>query len=800
MDSLAKDLRFGARMLLRNPGMTAAALIVLGLGIGANSAIFSVIHAVLLRPLPIRDADRVVQLAMSSKKLNVTGAQPGLSTYAAWKQHGRFHENIAAGVPGTATASTGGAEESVRLWRVTASFLPTLGVTPVLGRNFAPEEDQPGGARTALLANAYWRSRFSADPRVLGSTVRIDGEPHTVVGVLPPGFHVDGRPADIYTPVAKSLNVREYLPSNIYARLKPGVTIQQAQAEISAYESRRPRGPLGWEIRVWGIRDFQVRNLRQSLWVLLGAVGLVLLIACANTTALLLARASVRGSELAVRTAMGANWRRLMRQLLTESALLGLAGAVCGVLVAMLCVRLVPLLQHERLPGLLEQTRIDGVVLAFTLATALVTALLFGAAPALSAARVDVSETLKEGGRSVRSRRKRGWNALIVTETALAVLLAIGASLLIRTFFFLRDEAPGFAVDNLLTARIAPPRNKFTSREQVLAYWKSIMEKVRAIPGVRAASFAQALPLTGDNWVASTAVEGHPIPARPQDLPTMTQRNVDLEYFRTMRIPLRRGRLFTERDDHSAPKVTIVNEAFVRRFWPKQDGVGKHIGGNGEVPLIEVVGVVGDVPNEDTTKAVIPEVYFPMGQMPTARIALAVRPDPRVYRSALALERAIRQAVAAVDPGQAVTHFAEMQQIISDRIAPQRLSAQLIAIFAGLALVLAAVGIYGVLSFAVAQRTHEIGLRVALGAERSAVVRMVLREAMALAALGVAIGIGAALALTRVMKALLFGVGATAPGLYAASAAILLAIAALAAVLPALRAARVQPVVALRHE
>ena len=369
MRTILGDIRFAARMLLRNPGVTAVAVLALALGTGANSAIFSVVYAVLLRPLPVQDVDRLVTLAMVSEKLHVVGAQPGFSIYAKWRQQGGFFESIAAAAPGTATFSDRG-DTTVKFWRVSAGFLPTLGVGPVLGRNFLEDEDQPGKARVAMVSDSFWRGRLNGDRKALGGAVKVDGQPYTVVGVLPPGFQIDGRPADIYAPFGRSLQSREFLPVNIYARLKRGVSIQQAQAQIDAARTGDP-GPFAWQGRLWMLRDFQVRNVRQSLWVLLGAVGLVLLIACANTATLLLARASARQKELATRAALGADKGRLLRQLLTESGLLSLVGGACGVVVALAAVRAVPLLAHEKLPGLLEQTRVDGAVLAFTMAVAL---------------------------------------------------------------------------------------------------------------------------------------------------------------------------------------------------------------------------------------------------------------------------------------------------------------------------------------------------------------------------------------------------------------------------------------------
>ena len=784
-------------MLLGNRALTAVAVLTLALGTGVNSAVFSVVYAVLFRPLPVRDVDKVITLAMNSEKLRVVGAQPGWPFYSQCVQKAASYESVAAAAAGTATFASDG-DTTVKIWRVSASFLPTLGVQPVLGRNFLATEDQPGTARTALVASGFWRGRLGGDAQVLGRVLRIDGAPYTVVGVLPEGFHVDGRPADVYAPLGRSPQAREEFPVNIYARLKAGVTVERAQAEMDSLARHMDLGPLGWHPRVWPLREFQVRNVRLSLYVLFGAVGLVLLIACANTATLLMARAGARQKEMATRAALGAGKTRLLCQLLTESSLLALAGGMGGVLVAMAAVRLIPRLAHERLPGLLEQTRVDGVVLAFTLGIALVTGLVFGARPAAAAVGGDLFAALQEGGRAGGPRRRWGGNLLVVGQTALALVLAIGASLLIRTFLYLRDVAPGFRTEGLLTVRITPPRSKFTSPAHCNAYWKTIVTHLRGIPGVQAASFAQALPLTGDNWVGAWAVEGVAF-AHPREIPPMWQYFVEADYFRTMQIPLRRGRFFNERDDAAAPRVALVNEAFVRRFWPGQNAPGKHLGG-GEEPLLEVVGVVGDVSAEQSTKPAPPEVYLHFLQFPTARIAAVVRADARVYGSPLALQPSVRRAIEAADPSRPPLQFAEMRQSISDRIASHRLSAELMGIFAALALTLAGAGIYGVLSFRVAQRTHEIGVRMAVGAARGKVLGLIVGEAARLAAGGVLLGLAGALAATRLMRALLFGIEATDAGTYAGSAVVLLGIAVMAAVVPAVRATRVDPVASLRHE
>ncbi len=797
MDTLLRDLRFGARMLWRSRSITFLAILTLALGVGVNSAIFSVINAVLLRPLPVREPDRLVTIALNSARYNATGAQPGFESFVRWREYGRIFESMGASAAGTGVLEVGLVSLPVKAWKVSATFLPALGVNPALGRNFTAQEDQPGGAPVAILSQSLWRNSFAADPRVLGTAVKLDGQTHTVVGVLPAGFHVDGRPADIYTPIALSPNSRAWLAVNVYGRIRPGVSVERVQAELDAMRVRSDdRGQ--WRAQAWKLRDFQVREVRSSLWVLAGAVGLVLLIACANIASLLLARAQARRQEIAVRAALGAGQGKLLRQLLTESVLLALAGGTAGIAVAVLCIRNVARLMHERLPGLLEQTSIDGTVLAYTAGLSLLTGLAFGILPAVMVSRKDPFETLRAGHRSGgTSQTTREFGTLVVVETALALMLAIGATLLIRTFFYLRDVAPGFRVDNMVIATVNSDRTKFAGPEQCISYYQGLIRSIRSVPGIQAATFAQALPLTGDNWASQWEIEGHTF-ARPQDAPILWVRHVDEEYFRTLQIPLKRGRLFSERDNRGAPRVAIVNEAFVRRFWPGQDPIGKHIGAGKE--FTEIVGVAGDVRHQDSTKDAPNELFLPYRQLPTARVSVAIRVDANIYPHPLSLEPVLRRAVASVESKQVVTKVAEMQQVISDRIAPKRLSAQLIAVFAALATVLALVGIYGVLTFSVAQRTHELGVRTALGARPGALLRMVVRQAASLAAIGTATGIVASLALAHMFRTLVYGISTTDPRVYMFAAAATIGLAVVAAIIPAWRAARVDPVIALREE
>ncbi len=792
-------MRYAVRTLARNPGVTLVITLTLALGVGANTAIFSAVNAVLLRPLPLRDPDCLATIVMTNAKFNESGAQPGFSSYVAWKRNTRLFESVGAASPGAGEIELDRATQQVRSWRVSASFLRTVGVSPALGRNFREEEDQPGAARVVMISDSLWRSAFAADPRVLGATLRLDAIPYMIVGVLPPGFHANGRPADVYTPLALSPNTREWLAVDVYARLQPGVSVEQANSEMdSIAKAAKPDGPAEWRPRVWKLHDFQVRELRFSLLVLLAAVALVLLIACANVASLLLARAESRGEEIAIRRALGAGLGRLLRQLLGESVILALLGGTAGIAVGWLCIRLLPYIQDERLPGLIEQTRIDATVLGFTLAISVLTSLLFGAVPAFAILRRNLYAATRPGGRTGGAARSRAFRLLVAGETALAVVLAIGATLLIRTFFYLRDIAPGFRVDGLVIATVNSERGKFSSREQCVTYYSQILESVRRIPGVRSATLATNIPQMGELSALSWPIEGHHF-TRPEDYPILWHRAVDSSYLRTMEIPLRRGRFFTGHDEASSPKVVVVNEAFVRRFWPGQDGIGKHMGG-GSDGVYEVIGVTADVRSQDSTKDAAVEILFHYPQMPAARVTLALRTDSGVYRNPLAVEPALRTAVAAIDARQPVTKVAEMRRLISDRIAPRRLSAQMIGVFATMAVLLAAIGISGVLSFTVARRTREIGVRMALGAERGQVLRMVLVQSLTISGAGIVAGVAAALALTRASRTLFYGVSAADPGTYAAAAAGAVAVSIAAALVPAWRAMRVDPIAALRDE
>lgn len=792
MLNLLRDVRYGFRMLLRTPAISALAVLALALGIGANSAIFSMVYALLLRPMTVRDPGSLVALRAYNPKFDIPDIDAGSGTYFAWRRRATSFDSMAASWSGTAQVAAGGPAEKMAWWRVSASFFPVLGIAPGWGRGFVPEEDRPGAPHVALIADDLWRTRFGARADIAGQTVTIESVPYTIVGVMPPGFRIDGKPAAVYSPLALDPQDRRmWLGVMVYGRLKPGIGVAQAQSEMDAVARAMDERGSGWRAHVALLRHALAGDVRLSLLVLLGAVSMVLLLACANIATLLLARSGTRRREIAIRASLGAPRRRLLAQLLTESVLLAVLGGALGLVLAAWCAHAVRLIQNVRLPNLLLATRIDGAVLGFTAAVSVATGLLFGVIPALTGtAGGETHAALQSGGRA-GDRRKRLWDSLVIVETAVALTLLIGATLLTRSFLYLRDTAPGFRVDGLSAASISPAKGRYTTPESLLGLYASVLERVRAVPGVRAATLASCLPLDGDFRAMSLPLEGHTY-ARPQDLPILWFRQVDAAYFRTLQIPLRRGRLFTPQDREGAPRVVLINESMARRYWPNADPLGRHIGASGR-DFYEIVGVVADVRHQNATKEGLIEVFFPYLQNPPPSMSLAIRAEGRVRRD-------VERAVAAIDPTLTPLRFQDMLQVASDRLAAKRLTALVIAAFAGLALLLAVIGVYGVLSFTVSSRTHEIGVRLAIGAPRASVVRDVVVRAVVLALIGIAIGVTVSLAFGRVLKSLLYGVTATDPAIFAGASAALLAIAALASYLPARRAGAIDPAVALRHE
>jgi putative ABC transport system permease protein len=804
------DVRFGLRILARNPSVTALSTIALALGIGGSTLIFSVVYAVLLKPLPVADPDRLVWIWANSPSRNLAYAFTAYSTYAEWKASSPSFESMSAYAPASATLLVGNEPERLDVLRVNAAFFSMLGISPVVGRNFLAEEDQPGAPRVAILSYALWERRFGRDTSVIGRSINLDGESVAVTGVLPRGFAFGAvestfpnRRADIYVPIAHSTaRGTRGAPSpsvGVYARLRPGVPIERAQAEIDAVSRRLEAAYAdmkGTGAQVWRVRDFTVRDVRLSLLVLFGAVGLVLLLACANVANLLLVRASVRQREIALRTALGAGRWRILRQLLTESVILGLCGGVAGLALAAAGTRLVARYGPERIP-FLKEVSLDGRVFAFAILASLLTGILFGLAPALAAFRARLSETLKEGsiaaGESRCRNRFRG--ALVVIEVAIAMLLTIGATLTMRTLLRLQATNPGFDAEGVLTASITLPTTKYAKPEQRFAFYQRLLDRVKVMPGVQAASMVSLIPLGGSNTGRNFIIEGQPAP-RPEDAPIFWRRVIDPDYFRVMKIRLVRGREFTSQDAGS-PRIAIINEAMARRFWPNTDPLGKRFGtGRTEQSWLTVVGVVGDVKFTSLTKDAELEFYELYRQVSIADMILTVRTVTDPQR----LAPALRQAVLETDPTQPISQITPMAQYVSDAVGTPRMSALLLAGFGTTALLLAAVGIYAVISFSVTRRTREIGIRIALGAAGRDVMRAVVGHAVALASVGIAIGIGSALALNSVMQRMLFGVTATEPSAYLAVSAVMIAIAALAAYVPARRATRIDPSAALRCE
>ena len=802
MHAFLRDLRYGMHLMGTARGFSAVAILALALGIGANTAIFSVVHAVLLRTLPVRDPDSVVAFVNYNQKRNVKSAPVPYADVCDWRRALRSFEGISAWQPGSVNLLAGGEPERVRLGRVNHTFLGMLGVRPVLGRDFLREEDRPGAGRVVMLSHELWKRRFAADPNVAGARVSLDGEPHTVIGVLPPRFRFVGERADMYVPLALAeARGARVLPVSAYGRLKRGVPPAQVEAELDAMTqatvARMPRYQ-GWRLRTMPIREWIEPDVKASLWVLLAAVGLMLLIACANVASLLVSRAAARRREIAVRAALGAGRWRLVRQLVAENIPLGVLGAGAGLLMAWWAIDLLPGFNLARISRL-DETRIDGPVLAFTAAVSFVTCLLFGLAPAVSLSRGDVSEALKEGGRSaggsLRGSRLRG--ALVVIEVALALLLAVGATLMMRTFFTLAAVHPGFDPGDLLTASVELPRTQYRTREQVLAFWSTLVERLRALPGAKEACLTNSLPLGGNYFKGTFLVEGQEY-RDPHDMPILNFRTVDTGYFRTLHIPLRRGRLFDERDRAGAEPAMIINETTARRYFGRNDPIGRRMGSPGE--WMTIVGVMPDVKHTDVSFAADTEVLLPFWQALSTSGTVVVRLDPAIYPDPLRFAPLLRRTVTSLDRNQAVYGVAAMERIMADRLAPRRLNMVLLGVFAAIAITLAAVGIYGLLSFSIERRTHEIGVRMALGARAGDVVLMVVRQALALVLAGVVLGLAATAVLTRLLASILYGVSATDPVIYAGTALLLTAVGVVAAWLPARRATRVDPVAALRCE
>jgi predicted permease len=806
MNTLWQDLRYSLRLLLKRPGFTLVAVITLALGIGANTAIFSVVNAVLIRPLPFKQSERLVKVWPQQAQTSVSKAE-----MVEIREHSQSFADLAA-YSGWSFTLTGG-DEPAKLSgaRTTATFFSLLGVDAELGRTFLPDEDQPDRSHVVMLSHGLWQSRFGADQNIIGQAITIDGESHTVVGVLRPDFKFPDNQfpkfnLELIVPAPLDPNdgndfSAHYL--NLVGRLQPGVTVEQAQSEVASIihnaRAKFARAPdnYGLQASVTGLQEEMIGDTRSTLLILLGAVGFVLLIACANVANLHLARTTARRREIAIRTALGARRGRIVRQLLTESVLLALAGGAAGVLLALWGIDLLVALLPAEVPRL-NAIGIDGRVLGFSLGLSMLTGVLFGLAPALQASKPDLQAALKEGGKtSTTGAGRRLRNLLVVAEVALALMLVIGAGLLIKSFWRRQQVDPGFKAQNVLSLQVAPPSAAYKDNSRKRVFYRQVIERIAALPGVSAVGGIHLLPMGGSNWNPDIRVEDHPLPDG-EELPSVDWRLITPGYFQAMRIPLIKGRFFTEADHEKTASVAIINETLARAYWPNEDPIGKRIRSGFEgKEWVPIVGVVGDVKEQSLDTPTHLEMYRPYEQSPFMPfMTLMVRTDA----DPAALAAVIRNEVWAIDKDVPLADIQPLAQVVSESISRPRSTMLLLAVFAGVALLLGSIGIYGVIAYAVAQRTQEIGIRMALGASSRDVLRMVIGQGMRLILAGVALGIGGALAATRALESLLFGVSATDALTFAVVALLLALVALLACWIPARRAAKVDPMVALRYE
>jgi len=814
IDTLLQDSRIALRVLSKNPGFSAVAVVTLALGIGANTAIFSVVDAVLIRPLPYRDSDRLVYISEFWPKETPVKTVPN-PDFANWSEHARLLDGLAAyGGGAEMNLTSPGEPERLLGARVTWDFFPLLGVQPALGRGFFREEDRPGGRPVVLLSHELWQRRFSSNPRVVGTSVQLDGTLHTIVGVIPAGFRFpdDEFKAQLFLPmvVARAADWSSRDPENFrllrpMARLKPGVTIDNVKAELSGLVQQTAgqepaqfiRMRAGMEVYVTPLHARLAAPARPILLVLFGSVALLLLMSCVNVASLQLSRGAARQKELAVRAALGAPRVRIAAQLLTESSVLAMAAGPAALLVGFAGLRALQALGPPQIPHL-ASIHLDLRVLLFSLVVATLTGLLFGLSPAILASRVKLDEVLKQStSRSTSGlEHHRIRSFLVTTEIALALILLIGAGLLTRSFIYLISVNPGFDLHQLLTLRISLSGNEYSKPEQQAAFYEQLLQRVRALPAVQSADAGSGLPLIGWGSLRGTDVEGQPA-ALPGLRPDIACDVVSPGYFRTLRIPMVAGRPFTAQDRQGAPQVAIVNRAFVHQFFPDANPLGKHVGSGARGgPWREIVGIVGNVRQLGPDHAESPEIYIPYLQEPAADMNVVLRAANDPLNSVAAVKAAVR----SVDANLPVYDVVTMDQRLSESIAPQRFNALLVGMFALLALGLGAVGIYGVLAYSVERRTHEIGIRLAMGASREDVLAQVVGEGMRLVAVGVGIGLAGSLALARLLRTLLFGVHPADPVTLLAVSTGLALVAALACYLPARRATKVDPMMALRYE
>jgi putative ABC transport system permease protein len=822
MNTIFQDMRYGIRMLVKTPALTAIVILALALGIGANTAIFSVINAVVLRPLPYDQAEQLLFLNERSPVLDEMSIS--YPNFTDWRNQNHIFEKIGVYNRNSYNLTGYGEAERILTGQVSADLFSALRVNAAIGRVFTNEEDKPGGTPVVVLSYALWQRRFGGQQSILNQPITLNGRSYTVIGVMPPDYAFPAR-VEMWVPVGQlsgdpNWQQRGNHPG-LYAvgRLQPGATMAQAQADmnnISAnLEKQYPDSNSKNGVRIRTLTEVLVGNtVRSTLWVLFGAVAFVLLIACANIANLLLARATSRRKEMAIRAAMGAGRWRIARQLLTESLLLAIIGGGIGLGIAVLMIKWILYVSPTAIPRSRE-IALDWRVLGFTLAVSFLTGILFGLVPALQAGEVDVNETLKEAGRGTSAKH---WlrSSLVIVEVATTMVLLIGAGLMIRSFYRLQNVNPGFSYEQLTSFTVALPQRKYVTEEQRAAFFNQLLQNLRAVPGLQSVAAASGLPLGNNGWQTSFVVDGRPQPPRGQT-PLMEACTVTPDYFRAMNIPLLRGRYFTDQDNRAfiagrdlsklndgerliaGSNVIIVDDLFAKQHWPNEEAVGKRIrfGSDAQAPALEVVGVVGRVKMEslsDDSNRV--QGYFSFAQLPFNGMTVIIKGigDPNQ------LIAAARAQVKAIDPDQPIYNIRTMEEIRGESVAPQRLNLMLLSIFAGIAFVLAIVGIYGVMSYAVTQRTHEIGIRMAIGAQPRDVFRMILGQGMFLTIVGMVAGLLGAFGLTRLMATMLFGVRPTDPVTFAGVAVLLALVALVACYIPGRRATKVDPVNSLRYE